>query len=722
MKLFSAIVLMFFVIAAEAQQPSRLVIAVKDSASQKALEGVSIIDEATKKGGTTNSTGVYILNTSESGNKTLQFSSTGYGEKTVNITLPFSSDTLFVLLSRKEAEMAEVVVTSTRSSANRIEDLPMKVEVLGQEETKEESGIKPGNVASLLGDLSVIHIQNTSAVSGSNAIRMQGLDGKYTQLLRDGVPVYEGISGNFGVLAIPPLDLKQIEIIKGSISTLYGGGAIAGMINFVSKTPTKKPELDVLLNHSTLKESNVNVYYAQRWTKTGVTFFAGTTQQKAVDVNKDGFSDVPQLHQYIIHPKFFYYINPRTTLTAGYTGTFENRNGGDMHAIGTKEEGISKYFDNNTNSRHSVDVQYTQRGADGGKFTAKAVGSIFNVNENEKYFLTHGQQLNSYAELSYNKVVGKNDLVIGLNNTSENYSRKPDDSTLVHNYFYNTTGLFAQDGIHFSDKFITELGLRVDYHNRYQWFVLPRIAFVYKPIDGMSIRLSSGTGYKVPEVFTSQTQMMGYQKLLPLADDVQSEKSYGINFDANYEFKLGEVKLTVNQAVYYTNIQHAIIPVVHADGYYSLQSAPFNAHSLGTDTYIQSEWNNWELYVGYNHTVSKYRDDANTNFPFAPRDKFASTFAYSIEGKWRMGIENSWVGSQYLPDNTKAPNYWFWAAMVQHNFGEHFSVVLNCENIFDVRQGKNEPLYTGPMSDPQFKPLWGPIDGRAVNLSVKFSL
>lgn len=722
MKWFSAIVFMLTVFAANAQQGSRLVVAVRDSSTHKALEGISIIDQSSKKGGTTNENGIYILKDVESGNKTFQFSSTGYNAKLVDITFPFSSDTLHVFLSSKSDDLHEVVITSTRSSANRIEDLPMKVEVLGQEEMQEEGGVKPGNIASLLGDLSVIHIQNTSAVSGSNAIRMQGLDGKYTQLLRDGVPVYEGISGNFGVLAIPPLDLKQIEIIKGSISTLYGGGAIAGMINFVSKTPTKKPELNVLLNHSTLKENNANVYYSQRWNKTGLTFFAGTTQQKAVDVNNDGLSDVPEVQQYIVHPKFFYYINPRTTLTAGYTGTFETRNGGDMHAIGTKEEGTDRYFDNNTNSRHSVDLQYTQRGADGGKFTAKAVGSIFNVNENEKYFLTHGQQTNSYAEVSYNKMISKNDLVFGLNNTSENYSRKHDDSTLVNNYFYNTTGVFAQDGIHFSDKFITELGIRIDYHNRYNWFVLPRIALVYKPTDGMSIRLSSGTGYKVPEIFTSQTQMMGYEKLLPLQANVQSERSYGINFDANYEFKVGEVKLTVNQALYYTDIRHAIIPVVRADGYYYLQNAPFNAHSLGTDTYIQSSWNDWELYVGYNHTVSKYRDDAKTNFPFAPRDKFAATLAYEIEGKWRMGIENSWVGNQYLPDNTKAPDYWFWAAMVQRNFGEHFTVVANCENIFDARQGKNEPLYTGSINNPQFKPLWGPIDGRAINLSVKYSL
>ena len=261
--------------------------------------------------------------------------------------------------------IAEVVISSTRTNS-RLEDLPMKVEVLGQEDMQEESGIKPGNVASILGDLSVIHIQNTSAVNGNNAIRMQGLDGKYTQLLRDGMPVYEGLSGNFGVLAIPPLDLKQIEIIKGSISTLYGGGAIAGMINFIAKTPGNEPELNVLLNRSTLKENNANIYYAQRGKKTGLTLFAGATVQNESDVNKDGFSDVPRLRQYTLHPRFFYYIDPNTTLVAGYTGTIEKRAGGDMQVLAHGMDSVHQYTEINNSHRHSIDLQFTRKQLGGG--------------------------------------------------------------------------------------------------------------------------------------------------------------------------------------------------------------------------------------------------------------------------------------------------------------------------------------------------------------------
>ena len=146
-----------------------------------------------------------------------------------------------------DAELEEVTIASTRTNS-RIEDIATKVEVLGTDDMIEESSVKPASVASILGDLSVIHIQQTSAISGAASVRMQGLDGKYTQILRDGLPLYEGFSGSFGVLQIPPLDLKQVEIIKGSNSTLYGGGAIGGLINLVSKEPTTETDASLTLN------------------------------------------------------------------------------------------------------------------------------------------------------------------------------------------------------------------------------------------------------------------------------------------------------------------------------------------------------------------------------------------------------------------------------------------------------------------------------------------
>lgn len=700
----------------------QIVIVAKDSTTQQLLPGVSVLNSTTGKGGATGTTGTYLLNRQSSGTAQLQFSFIGYQPASLRIAFPWNgADTIPVWMLPKGENIDEVVISSTRTNS-RIEDLPIKVEVLGQEDMKEESGIKPGNVASILGDLSVIHIQNTSAVNGNNAIRMQGLDGKYTQLLRDGMPVYEGLSGNFGVLAIPPLDLKQIEIIKGSVSTLYGGGAIAGMINFIAKTPGKEPELTVLLNHSTLKENNVNTYYAQRWKKTGLTLFAGATTQNATDVNKDGFSDVPRVRQYTLHPRFFWYINPNTTLVTGYTGTIEKREGGDMQVLSHNRDSLHQYTESNNSNRHSIDLQFSRRQLGGGTLTIKGAGSFYHLENTEGTFALNGNQRNLYAEAAYNKKSGRHNWVMGVNTTNELYRKASGDSSVINDYTYSTTGFFAQDGFDITKRLMAEAGIRADHHNVYGWYLLPRLALVYKPVNGLSVRLSAGTGYKTPVIFTSQTQNIAYKDLLPLSSGMEAERSTGINFDAVYHTSWGPVDVTLDQALYYTYIAHPILPDLRSDGKILLQNQPYAVKSLGTDTYVRLSYNNLELYLGYNHTASKYTDISHTFVPFAPRDKFAGTLAYEITDKWRFGIENSWIGNQYLYNSEKAPDYWFWAAMISRQLGPHFTIVLNCENIFDARQGKYTALYTGSRVQPQFLPLWGPIDGRTINASLRYTL
>ena len=118
----------------------------------------------------------------------------------------------------------EVLVTATRTNS-RIENLPTWVEVLGAEEMEEESSIRPASIASLFGDIAGAQIQPTSPTTGNLDLRLQGLPGQYTQILRDGVPLYGGFAGSFGLLTVPPLDLKQVVLIKGTNSTLYGAGA-----------------------------------------------------------------------------------------------------------------------------------------------------------------------------------------------------------------------------------------------------------------------------------------------------------------------------------------------------------------------------------------------------------------------------------------------------------------------------------------------------------------
>ena len=142
--------------------------------------------------------------------------------------------------------------------------------------------MKPGDIRMLLNESTGIQTQQTSATSYNSSIRIQGLDGRYTQILRDGFPLYSGFSGGLSLMQVAPLDLKQIEVIKGSSSTLYGGGAIAGLVNLVSKTPTAKRELSFIGNGTSAGGLDLSGFYSQKFNKVGVTIFGSRNTGKCL--------------------------------------------------------------------------------------------------------------------------------------------------------------------------------------------------------------------------------------------------------------------------------------------------------------------------------------------------------------------------------------------------------------------------------------------------------
>ena len=134
-------------------------------------------------------------------------------------------------------------------------------------------------------------------------------------------------------MQIPPLDLKQVEIVKGSSSTLYGGGAIAGIVNLVTKEPTQERELTLLANGTTAGGLDLNGFYSQKFGKAGLTLYAARNSQAAYDPNKDGFSDIPKSDRYTINPRFFYDFSSKTKLNLGVNFATEKRVGGDLSGI-----------------------------------------------------------------------------------------------------------------------------------------------------------------------------------------------------------------------------------------------------------------------------------------------------------------------------------------------------------------------------------------------------
>ncbi len=688
-----------------------------DSSTKEALNDVSVQLKSTVRGVASSAEGRAVFNKLTDSVLVFNFARVGYAPASVTLIHLQSDTTINVYLEAQQEQLDEVIVTSTRTNS-RLEDLPTKVEVLGFEEVTEENGIKPGNIASLLGDIAGIQIQQTSAATGNADMRVQGLPGKYTQLLRDGMPLFGGYSGSFSILQIPPLDLQQIEIIKGASSTLYGGGAIAGMVNLVSKKPRLyKPEHALTINRSTLKENNLNAFFSGRNKNVGFTVFGGGTLQNAADVNKDGFSDVPQVKSVFVHPRLFFYASPSSTITLGYTANYEDRKGGDMSALEDAKVGENKFFIQNKSLRNTVDGQWEKKAGEAGMFVIKGSTSFFNRQVNTSHFGMKANQLSYYSEISYALKSGKHNWVAGINFSGNNFNKKKPDSTLIPEISDNTIGIFAQDDWKLTDKLTAQTGARLDYNNPYGTFFLPRLSLMYKFNRHFTSRLGGGFGYKAPTLFSAEVDERDYRYLSGFSPSIKAERSFGGNWDLNYKNKFNEWNVTVNQSFFITQIDNPLFLDQRIQNLRYINTlSPLR--STGFETYVQANENALELYLGYVYTNAK--QFYNTTQPYIPltaRNKFASVIAYEFGENFRAGIEAAYTGSQYLNNGNKTPGYLFAAVMIRYNI-KNIAFVLNCENLLDYRQSKKEQIVFPPYNNPTFPDIWAPLDGRVINLSV----
>ncbi|GAB3825916.1 TonB-dependent receptor [Hymenobacter jeollabukensis] len=705
-------------------QTAAVRVSVRDSLTREPLVGASVGIPGSSTGGQTDASGTVTLTPPPPPGSVLTVMALGYRTQQLRLS---GAGTVAVLLAPAAEQIAEVVVTATRTNS-RLEDAPTRVEVLGEEEMREENGIKPGNIASLLGDIAGTQIQPTSPTTGNADLRIQGLQGRYSQILRDGLPLLGGYAGGFGILQIPPLDLRQIELIKGSSSTLYGGGAIAGLVNLVSKSPTRgTPQYAVTLNQSTLRESNVNGFAAARNRRLGYTLYGGFTRQQAVDVDGDGFVDVPRLRNLTVHPRLFWYPGAHSQLVVGYTGTEESRRGGDAQRLqrGAAAGLDHQYFVTNLLQRHSFDAIYTQDSLAGGSLTVKGTASTFSRRVRTNTVAFDARQLSYFGEANYLRRLGAHHtLVSGLSLSGEQL--RPDAASftpLLGRYSYATLGAFAQDDWQVLTPLSLQAGLRLDHHNRYGNFLLPRLALLYKAKPALTFRLNGGAGYRAPVPYVNELDERDYPRVLPLTDQ-KAERSVGVNGDVNWSHGFASgLHLTLNQGFFYTRLNHPSTLEPDATNPLTLlrwRSQARPVVSQGLETYLRLEADETELYLGYVLTDARRHYDAvNPHVELAARHKLATVLVREFSEHWGAGIEASYTGRQYLDTGETTPGYPLVAALVRYRTGP-WTVVLNGENLLDYRQTRREAVVLPPLDNPLFRPLWAPVEGRVVNLSVNW--
>ena len=205
-----------------------------------------------------------------------------------------------VELEPKLEDQQEVTVYATRTNV-RLQDSPLHVEVLSEDEINEELAMRPGDISMMLNEMGGMRVQTTSPGLGASSLRVQGMRGRYTAFLSDGLPLFGQSGAGLGLLQIPPMDLGQLEIIKGNASALYGSSAMAGVVNLISRRPTEKAIREFLVNRSSLGATDGSMFLGQKFTPNlGATLLGGGFAQDARDRNADGWADVASYQRGVV--------------------------------------------------------------------------------------------------------------------------------------------------------------------------------------------------------------------------------------------------------------------------------------------------------------------------------------------------------------------------------------------------------------------------------------
>ena len=699
---------------------------INDSRSAQPLPGATVTFPALQRSASSNVQGRATLSGIPDGRYLLEIRFLGYEARQDSVSFPLDSSRviIYTLVPSEGEELEEVVVSSTRSRRT-IANIPTRIEVIAGEELDEKGNMKPGDIRMILNESTGIQTQQTSATSANASIRIQGLDGRYTQILKDGFPLFSGAASGLGLLQTPPLDLKQVEVIKGSASTLYGGGAIAGLVNLISKTPADQKELNFHLNGTSAGGLDLNGFYSEKFGKAGLTLFASRNSNKAYAPGTTDFTAIPEFTRYALNPKLFFSFNDKTSMVFGVNSSIEDRTGGDIRYIEGDGDATHSFFERNKSGRVSTQFSLNHKINANTELSIRNSLSYFDRELTIPGYLFDGTQHGTFTEANVSTRAGKTEWVAGLNLSKDQFKENHQTEVPLRDYTQTTFGAFIQNNVHAAEWLEIEAGLRGDQIVDYGFVLLPRVSALLKVSEKFNSRIGGGLGYKTPTIFTEESERIQYQNVLPISSSTNTlEESYGINWDVNYQTTLfnDQVSFSINNLLFYTFLNNPLTLSPEAGNQYRFTNLEGHMDSKGMETNLKLAYQDFKLFIGYSLTDAKVHTAGTlSQNPLTAKHRLNNVLMYEVEEKWKLGAEAYYYSEQLLNDGATGKPYWIFGFMAERLW-ERFSLYINFENFTDTRQTRFDTIYTGSISDPVFRDIYAPLDGFVVNGGLKIRL
>ena len=691
-------------------------------------DGTPLADASVRAGlevETTDAAGSAVLRL-RSGPLTVIVTKIGYTPDSLELVLRAAQDTgITVALDADAVEVEQVTVRSTRSE-RRIEDQALRVEVLAEEEIEEKLLMTPGDISMMLNESGGMRVQNTSPSLGGANVRIQGLRGRYSLLLSDGLPLYGGQAGSLGLLQVPPMDLGQVEVIKGAASALYGSSALGGVINLISKQPGTGPHAgparELLLNGTSLGGADALLFMSGRTSeRLGYTFLGSAHRQGRVDRDDDGWTDVPGYERAVARPRIFWDNGAGQALFLTGGLTLENRAGGTIEGRAAPDGSV--YAEDLSTRRFDIGSVGRFEVGPGWLLTTRASGMTQRHGHTFGADREHDRHATGFGEVALSRATTHRVSVLGVAVQADRYTNR---ELPAFDFTHTVPGLFVHQEWTPVPALTAAASARVDHHSEFGTFLNPRLSALGKLGRSWTVRGSAGTGFYAPTPFTEETEVTGLARIAPPGDDLRAEQARSASLDVGGA--LGA--LEVNGTLFGSIVDHAVQLRTTADdaGRFALVNATGPTRTWGGELLARYRKEPWHLTASYTHTRSTESDpdatgaaaaSARREVALTPRHSLGIVGMWEEEGSSRIGIEFYYTGRQGLADNpyreTSRP-YLIVGLLAERRVGPA-RLFVNLENITGVRQTTHDRLVL-PARAPDGRwttDAWAPLEGRVVN-------
>ncbi|MFL5449584.1 MAG: TonB-dependent receptor domain-containing protein [Gemmatimonadales bacterium] len=683
---------------------------------------------------TTDADGLARL-TLPAGRQRISVTRIGFQPAAIQVQVPRNDEIrVTVTLDLVAVQLDSVTVLSTRIGTNP-ENSPLKVDVVAQEDISEKSQSSPGSAVNIFREPNaLLQVQTTAPSLGGVAVRIQGLRGRYTQVLADGLPIYGTESGDLSLVQIPPLDLGRVEIIRGAASALYGGQALGGVINLFSREPIHRHEL---LAAQAYRDATDLVGFAagplssdSRW---AYTLLAGGHRQQRRDLDGDGWTDLPGYRRLALRPRLFWSDRTGSSLLLTAGTTLENREAGTVDGGVTPtgdpfpEVIDTRHFDLGVNGQRVLSPGWTLslRGAAVHQFQEHLIGE-----RTERDRVRSGFAEVALVRTDASPTWRSASWVLGAAIDAEGlraFDVPRFDRTTA------TPGAFVQYDRSFTPWLRSSTSLRLDHSNLVGTILSPRVSILAKMGRQWSARLSGGTGFAAPTARLEETAVTGLQPVAALGDLV-AERARSASLTLTGRFGGFEVDGTLFGSAIDHALQMANIPPSADSSAPTLRvvNAPTPTRTWGTELFARWTHDPFLLTATYTYTDATEADpDAapglRRTVSLTPQHVVTFDGIIEEEETGQVALEVSYVGQQALEDDpygTVSHPYVIVGFLAMKRLGQRTNVFLNAENLTNVRLSDYQPLIR-PEPGPGGRwtvDAWAPLEGSMLNLGVRLVL